>query len=332
MEPPLGEPLTATLRDQLSDRRQRLVDVVDRVGQAPDLLRLLLEVDSALKRIDHGSFGLCEVCHGTVDEPFLKANPLIQYCLCNLNADQQRALERDLDLAARTQWALLPPQDLAYAGFETHFRFAPAGAVSGDYCDLLAREGAAGGLYFAVGDVSGKGVAASFLMARLNALFRTLIDTGEPLEMVVERANRLFSEATMPSHYATLVLGRALPSGEVELVNAGHCPPLLVGRHGITPMPSSGLPMGLMTPGPYELHRVRLEPGDFLFLYTDGLSEAMDAGDNEYGLDRLTRLLEKHRGVPPAVLAASCLGDLATHQAGAPRADDLTVLIVKRSA
>jgi len=220
--------LQTNLRDQLMVRRQKLDEAVGEIGRADDLVRLLHEVDSALKRLDGGTFGRCEVCELSVDDSFLAANPLIQFCLCDLNEAQQNALQRDLDLASRIQWALLPRPGLEQAGWHVEFRYQPAGPVSGDYLDVVSKNGE--GIYFLLGDVSGKGVAASFLMARLNALFRSLIDLNLPLKEIVQRANRLFSEGTIASHYATLVCGRATPDGRIEICNAGHCPPLLLSK------------------------------------------------------------------------------------------------------
>ena len=117
------------LRDQLLDRRRRLESAVRDVGDAPDLVRLLQEVDSALTRMDARSYGRCEVCEESVETNFLLANPLIQYCLCDLSPHQQKALQSDLDLAARIQWALLPSQDQTYAGWDVHFRYEPVGPV-----------------------------------------------------------------------------------------------------------------------------------------------------------------------------------------------------------
>lgn len=320
-----------SLRTQLLDRRHRIQDVLSQVAQAADMVRLLQEVDSALKRIDTHTFGGCQVCKETVDDDFLLANPMIQYCLCTLGPAQQEALQKDLELASRIQWALLPKQNLRFAGFEVHFRYLPAGPVSGDFCDLVTKGGEDEALYFLLGDVSGKGVAASFLMARLNALFRSLIDLGHPVHELVERANRLFSEGAIGSHYATVVCGKASPSGEVEICNAGHCPPLVVRGLDVASVESTGLPVGMFGGSPYAAHRVSLVPGETLVLYSDGLTEANDGSGQEYGARRLSELLRQGRELPPVALAAACLEDLSRFTAGADRQDDLTVMVVRRT-
>jgi sigma-B regulation protein RsbU (phosphoserine phosphatase) len=327
----MNAPTESVLRRQLLERRTRLEDAIAGVGEAAGLVRLLREVDAALKRMDGALYGRCEVCREDVQEELLQIHPLIQYCLCNLTPEQQRALEQDLGLASRLQWALLPTQNLSFAGWATHFRYEPAGPVSGDYCDLVAREGQDRCLYFVIGDVSGKGVASSFVMAHLSAMFRSLIDTDLPVDRLVERANAMLVENRISSHYATLVCGRAGESGEVELCNAGHCPPLVVGGAEVTPVEAAGLPVGLLGGDSYTLRRARLHPGDTLFLYTDGLVEAGSERGEEYGMDRLRRVLAERHALTPGGLAAACLEDVSAFLAGTPRGDDLTLLVIRRT-
>ncbi len=139
---------------------KRLELAVARAGQAPDLARLTREVDAALDRLERGNFGLCDVCHESVEKDRLIADPLMRFCLDHLDAHQQQALSEDLQLASRVQRALLPAQDLCVGGWQAHYRYEAAGPVSGDYCDLIVGDGDSGDLFFLLGDVSGKGVAA----------------------------------------------------------------------------------------------------------------------------------------------------------------------------
>ena len=101
------------VRSQLIDRRLRLRSSISGQDRPNDLVRLLAEVDSALSRLESGNYGICDVCRLPIDKADLLANPLASYCLCNMSAEQQRALERDLSLAWRVQAALLPPLDLS---------------------------------------------------------------------------------------------------------------------------------------------------------------------------------------------------------------------------
>jgi len=114
------------------------------------------------------------------------------------------------------------------------------------------------------------------------------------------------------------------------LVNAGHCPPLLIRAGGVEPVESTGFPIGLVGDRPYETRSVRLQPGETLFLYTDGLTEARREDGAEYGTERLSRLLYERRDLAPRDLANTCRDDLKRFLSGASRADDLTLMAVRR--
>lgn len=318
--------VNAMVREQLNDRRQQLqLAVAERADD--QLIRLLSEVDAALGRLDAGSYGLCEVCHDPIEPETLLADPLARFCIDHLTPAQQRALEEDLRLAAKIQRGLLPAPDLRHGGWEVAYRYEPLGTVSGDYCDLLPQPD--GRLFFAVGDVSGKGVAASMLMAHLNAMFRSLIPMDLPLEELLARASRVFCESTLPSHYATLACGWARPSGEVELCSAGHPPSLLVRPSGVEEIRAHGLPLGLFCQEDFAPARLTVRRGESLLLYSDGLTEAADLQEVEFGMDRLRALALQGAGLAPDALVAACLHSARAHQGAAPGADDLTVMALR---
>jgi sigma-B regulation protein RsbU (phosphoserine phosphatase) len=224
---------------------------------------------------------------------------------------------------------LLPPPTQKIDGWEVCYHYEPAGAVSGDYCDLIRGEDQS--LHFVLGDVSGKGVAASMLMAHLHAMFRTLSSINLPLEQMVERASRVFCESTLPTQYATLVCGRANTSGEVELCNAGHVPPLLVQEGKVTSIAATGLPVGVFCSESFSVNRVLMNKGDTLFLYTDGFSESLDGAGNEYGADRLTRLLNDNHNLSPDSIVSLCRKELHTFAEGRLPGDDLTLMAIRRT-
>jgi sigma-B regulation protein RsbU (phosphoserine phosphatase) len=316
------------LRNQLLDRRERLAAAIGFREGSERLAALLHEVDTALERFDDGTFGVCANCKGTIEADRLMADPLVCTCLDCLSVQQKRALEDDLGLAARIQSGLLP-KEAKYDGWAVSFRYQPAGPVSGDYCDLLADQSGAG-LMFLVGDVSGKGVAASLLMSQLHAIFRTLSPFATAVEELVHRANRIFCESTLSTHYATLVCGRAGPSGDVILCNAGHCPPLVVGKRGCVPVEPTGLPLGLFCETAYSCHRIHLEPGETVAIYTDGLTEAEDGQEHEYGMERFQQVLQQGAGAPPSELVDACIDDVRKFRGPAAQRDDLTLLLVRR--
>jgi sigma-B regulation protein RsbU (phosphoserine phosphatase) len=315
------------LRRDLSRQQERLRTALDAREDAR-LARLLVEVDEALERMDAGSYGICETCHDSIGKKTLAADPLIRCCLDHLSAPERRRLEGDLELAARVQSRLLPEPGLRAGGWEVAYRYEPMGPVGGDYCDLIRVPG--DGFYFFLGDVSGKGVAASLLAAQLHGLFRTLVALDLPLETMVERANRIFCESVLSGHFATLIGGRASASGDIEFVNAGHPSPLVVGEARARALESGGHPLGLFCEGDYRAERIHLEPRESLLLFTDGLSETTAPSSEEYGAARAGRAAAEAHG-DAETLVAACLADAGVFRAGAPRTDDLTVMALQRA-
>ena len=314
------------LQGQLEERKRRLEVAVASAPRNSDLADLLSEVDAALDRMNKGTYGLCLECHETVERDSLLADPLVRYCLDHLTKSQRAALQRDLDLASEVQRNLLPQKGLSVGGWETSYHFAPLGAVSGDYCDLIPTDGR---LLFLLGDVSGKGVAASMLMAQLHALFRSLTGMSMPLCQIVTHVNRFFCESALAGQYATLVCGLAKPNGEVEIHNAGHCPAIVVGRGRVFCIEPTGMPLGMFRETEFSATPVQLETGDTLFLYTDGLSEASNE-TCEYGVDRVMTLVHQQAARQPAELIAACLDDVRAFTNGVPGFDDMTVMAIRR--
>jgi len=209
-----------------------------------------------------------------------------------LSKHEKNVLEEDLELVMEVQRGLLPQTDFASGGWRTSYCYEAAGLVSGDYCDVV--DGGAAGLYFMVGDVCGKGVAASFLMAHMHATFRTLIPMELPVKVMLERASCVLRATTLPMHYATLICGRAQANGTVEICNSGHPLPLLV--RGI------------------------------------GVSEAMDIFGAEYGSNRLRKVVGDRHAMYPSALVAACREDVVSFCRGAERTDDLTIFVLGRDA
>jgi sigma-B regulation protein RsbU (phosphoserine phosphatase) len=320
-------------RPQLEERRQRLRTLLATTPpEAVQLERLLGEVDAALARVAAGSFGVCETCHDPIEPERLIADPLLRFCLDHLTAAEQRALEQDLRTAARIQHGLLPPVESRFDGWEVRYHWEPAGLVSGDYCDVV-KDAAGGGFLFVFGDVAGKGVAAAMLMSHLHATFRSLLGTTESTSELVERANRVFRDSALSPHFATLVCGRALPGGVIEICNAGHCQPRLISAGaGARVVDPTGLPVGAFYSSHFTSVQLQVQPGEALLLYTDGLTEARDREGREYGEGRLEELLSRAGGLSGAELLRLCRDDLDAHLGGDRPGDDLTLMVVQRRA
>jgi len=324
----MSTPTQTYFQTELERRRASLQAATVANVTDHSLQQLLDSVDSALARLNAGTFGICEVCHDTIEADRLLCNPLLRFCLDHLSTDEQRALERDLTLAAGIQRGLLPHEDWSAGNWHARYHYEPASQVSGDYFDLIEGDDS---FLFLLGDVSGKGVAASMLMSHLHATFRTLAGQNLPLKQLVGHANRLFCESTTAGQYVTLVVGRAWHDGKVEYASAGHLPLLHVSRTGIQSKTATGVPLGMFCTTEFPVCHLQLEPGDSLFLYTDGLTEVFDNRGDEYGLARVQSLVAKHAAKSPDQMLAECLREIRDFAAGAKRTDDLTLLVMRHT-
>jgi sigma-B regulation protein RsbU (phosphoserine phosphatase) len=316
------------IRATLTERKQTVELEIARAGHTAELDRLLADVHDALARADNGSYGICETCNEPIERDRLAIDPLVRFCIDHLSAAEQRALERDLDLAAQIQRGLLPATVARSGLWELSYRYEPAGVVSGDYCDYVLTD--EGDVYFMVGDVSGKGIAASMLMAHLRATLRTLIEMKLPLDQVMTRASRLFSESTLPAQYATLVLGKAAHDGTVDISNAGHPAPLLIRAGSIEQVDSTGLPLGMFRDEEFAVTRWALGPGETLLLFTDGVAEAENSHGQTYGDELLSLAAVRTSTLDLPAMVQAFAHDLAVFQSGAKRQDDVTVAALRR--
>jgi phosphoserine phosphatase RsbU/P len=322
------------IREQLEKRREEITLAISsatpEVASAP-FLDALSEVNSALRRMDDGTYGICPTCNDTVEKNRLLADPLVRFCLDHLTSGEQRALERDMELAAKIQRGLLPEANIRFHDWHIQYLYKPAGLVSGDYCDLIPPANGDGKLVFLFGDVAGKGVAASLLMTHLHAMFRSLSGVGLELDGLLERANHVFCESTIAGQYATLICGRAGASGEIEIGSAGHFPALIIEKNGVRKISSTGLPLGMFSKSTYTIDRVNLGPGDSLVLYTDGISEAANAQGEEYGVSRIMRVVGERHGWKPQELLTACLKDVNNFSSGTRQLDDQTLMVIHRT-
>lgn len=305
------------------------LDELTRSKAEPSLLELLRKFDDTLQELQTGTWGVCRVCHEPISKEGMDEHPLVSICLECMSEDQRDALEFDLKSAAEVQRSLLPPTPQRHDGWEVAYIWHPAGVVSGDHVDLVHPRNPNEPLHLLLGDVSGKGIAASLLQSQLHALFRALAPSEETLSGLLAKANRLFHESTSPSGYATLTATRLYSDGRAVLANAGHPRPLLSDRRGVRPVEDASIPLGMVGDVTYVEREIRLFEGDTLLFYTDGLTEAWRDSE-EYGVGRAAAALRRAGGLPPQELLSSCRGDLEGFINGSPRSDDLTMVAVRR--
>jgi sigma-B regulation protein RsbU (phosphoserine phosphatase) len=243
--------------------------------------------------------------------------------LGELTDAQRQSLEDDLELASVIQRGFLPRMSLGHASWKTDFVYEPLGPVSGDYCDVIP---VGDDLYFILGDVSGKGMAASLLMSSLHAIFHTLIPLGLSIEELMTKANHLLVESSLANQFATLVCGKANDSGELEIVNAGHLPPILIKNGMMGELTCAGLPLGMFHDTHFMSSKVQLNRGDSLVLFTDGVTETVNKDGAEFGSAGLFKAIEGNGWTEPSELIRKCLDHVAGHRGNAERSDDLTML------
>jgi len=320
---PVGGGFDSLIHEQLLDRRVRLESARAHVSEDKDFVRLLDEVDAALLRFESGAFGVCIDCKDAVEPDRLLVDPLMKVCLGCLNDKQRASLEDDLQLAFDIQQGLLPKVGVACDRWSVHHAYEPAGIVSGDYVDIIERGDE---FYFLLGDVSGKGMAASLLMSNLHAMFHSLVPLGLPLAELMSRANRILCESSLANQYATLICGKANREGEIEISNAGHLSPILM-KHGVKgSVNCPGLPIGMFCDAEFIVNKIKVSSGDSLLLFSDGVTETMDLESSEFGVDRLFAAIDCIEKGGPQAMIEKCLEHVAAFRNGAPRHDDLTML------
>jgi sigma-B regulation protein RsbU (phosphoserine phosphatase) len=245
---------------------------------------------------------------------------------------QRERLNREVEIAREVQERLfpqkLPPiEGLDYAG---HCR--PALGVGGDYYDFLALP--EGKLGIAIGDVSGKGIAAALMMASLQASLRSEATRApENLAAALGNINRLVYEASSSNRYATFFYGQYDPrTGSFEYVNAGHNPPMIFCHsrdREVCRLEPGGTVIGLLEDAVYQQGSVQLSPGDVLVAFTDGISEAMNLQDEEWGEDRLMEAVRQSDCVSAQQLLDRLFAVATGFAGAAPQHDDMTLVVVR---
>jgi sigma-B regulation protein RsbU (phosphoserine phosphatase) len=254
------------------------------------------------------------------------------FVLLVLELRDKLVLKGDLEVARQIQFGLLPFEPFEQGGTSVNALMRPANTVGGDYFDLI--ELPEGRLAVAIGDVAGKGMPAALLMALLQGSLRTLLSAGfRGAELMAKLNNHLFTN--IPSNrLITLFYAEYQPaSGQFDYVNAGHNPPLLLrGAGAAEPLAATGMALGVVADAAFDAPTASLAPKERLFLYTDGITEAFDFRDNEYGEDRLLGFLARSQGLGHRELIEAVRGDVLTFCGSVAPHDDMTLLVLARDA
>ncbi|HMO81962.1 MAG TPA: SpoIIE family protein phosphatase [Pyrinomonadaceae bacterium] len=243
---------------------------------------------------------------------------------------ERERMERELELATEIQQRFQPSGPPEIAGYEFLGVSFSCYEIGGDYYDFIGTND--GKMVAALGDVSGKGTGAALLMSSLHAAIHGQISAQNPLYETVRSVNRYLAENTPANRFVTLFIGELDPeTGKMNYINAGHNPPLFARADGsVTSLESGGLPLGLMAAADYDLGTVDITPGDTLVVYSDGVTEATNPDDEEFGLDRLIEVVKSNLTASAAGLRDKVESALSGFTQNAPANDDITLLIVKR--
>jgi sigma-B regulation protein RsbU (phosphoserine phosphatase) len=201
-------------------------------------------------------------------------------------------------------------------------------SVGGDCFDVIELGGGRRGFF--VGDVSGKGISAALLATLLQGVFFTTAAMDIPICDIFSRVNKYLCERTMESRYATVFYGVLDKDGNFEYVNAGHVPPLVRRTSGsLDPLASTNFPVGLFAEAEYQSARVKLEPGEFVVIYTDGVSEAVDTHNEQFEEARLRKILQESPARTVDEMVGAIRDSVKAFTQGAPQSDDITVLVIQ---
>ena len=240
---------------------------------------------------------------------------------------EKARLESELQLAAEFQRALLPEACRSGSHFDVASRSIPCRAIGGDFYDYFTLTGGAFG--FALGDVAGKGPSAALLTAMIQGIFAAHIGTADSPAALITSVNEGLIRRSLRSRFATCVYATLAGDGRLTYCNAGHNPPLLIGRDSIRRLETGGLILGVFPQAIYDQETLTLEPGDLLVMFSDGVIEAFNAAGEEFGEERLRTCLDANRQRSPAELLERLLSSVRSFASGASQYDDVTALVLR---
>ena len=243
--------------------------------------------------------------------------------------DQLVSVQNELSIATQIQQSVLPAQLPVGTNFHLHASMEAARSVGGDFYDAMALDG--GRLGLAIADVSDKGVPAALFMMASYTLLRAAVKANDAGQTMVE-VNNLLTETNVAGMFVTVFYALFDPaSGALAFANGGHNPPVLLHADGTTELLplTGGVALGVMAGLDYNVTSVDLAPGDTVFLYTDGIPEAINTDNEEFGMERLCTALAAARDRDAHALANHVLGELQAFVGNADQFDDITCLALR---
>ena len=245
-------------------------------------------------------------------------------------ATEKARMEREMLLAAEIQRALLPEAMQSGPHFDVAAASIPCRSIGGDFFDYFNL--ADGRFGFTLGDVAGKGPSAALLTAMIQGAFAAQVASTDSPAALLAHINRTLIRRAIQSRFVTVMYGVLGADGRLTYSNAGHNPPILIGRNGVRRFETGGLILGLFPHATYEEETVQLEDGDTLVVFSDGVTEALNEAGDEFGEERLLRCVGEHLGCATDVLLDRILATVRNFAASATQNDDVTALVLRYSA
>jgi phosphoserine phosphatase RsbU/P len=243
---------------------------------------------------------------------------------------EKARMEQEMRIAAEIQQALLPKMLRAGTFFSAAAASIPCRSIGGDFYDYV--DLANGAMGFALGDVAGKGPPAALLSAMMQGIFAAQAATNDSPSQTISRVNLALYRRGIESRFVTLMYGAMNPDGRLTYCNAGHNPPLIISPGSSTQvrrLECGGPIVGLFDAATFEEETVTLQAGDWLIVFSDGVSEAMSASGDEYGENRIVELVEGNKKLEPRQLLEALFADVREFTRGAPQSDDITAMVLR---
>ncbi len=240
---------------------------------------------------------------------------------------EKARMEQEMRIAAEIQQALLPKAGRSGVFFKAAAASLPCRSIGGDFYDYVDLSN--GSLGFALGDVAGKGPPAALLSAMMQGIFAAQAASSDPPSQTVSRVNLALYRRGIESRFVTLMYGALYPDGRLQYCNAGHNPPLVVGPHDFRRLERGGPIVGLFEGAIYEEETITLNVGDWLIVYSDGVSEALSTEGEEYGEERILACVRKNLDMEPQALLESMFADVRDFSRGAAQGDDITAMVLR---
>ncbi len=301
----------------------RLVRYVDRAAQVGEEKRIgVLYLDSKEK----GTL-LTSTTRSALETLATEAAVAIENARLYRETVEKARLEQELRIAAEIQKAILPDGDHAGPFYAASAGTLPCRSIGGDFFDYLDLPGNVFG--FALGDVAGKGPPAALLSAMMQGIFAAQATSTEGPAATAARVNVALFRRGIESRYVTLLYAILGADGKLTYCNAGHNAPILLGRQGLRRLEAGGPPVGLFELSQYAEETVTLEPGDCVVVFSDGVSEALDASGGEFGDDRIISCAQTHYPSGPQAMLRELYASVKAFTVGAAQNDDVTALVVR---